>query len=165
MHKFVFLIGTSLIMTAIVAPDARADLCFRYQTTGGGTLVARGARLPAVDTCEPLAMFEFGGYMGAATGTICRSSLDDTVIFQYTYDGCITDYFESGICSLGIQNGSLPTVSSECRGTLAGGTPFHETNDGKVEVCSNIPVLGSGGAQCKGGFKHHIVEPPVITNK
>jgi hypothetical protein len=165
MHKLVFLIATGIVMTAIVAPDARADLCFRYQLTGGGTLVARGAKLPAVDTCEPLAMFENGGYFGAATGTICRDINDFTVIFQYTYDGCTTDYFESGICRLQIQNGSLPTVSSTCRGTLAGGTFFHETNDGIIEVCAGIPVLGGGGAQCKGGFKHHTDEPTVIPNK
>jgi hypothetical protein len=165
MHKFALLIGTATIMTAIAAPDARADLCFRYQTTGGGTLVARGAKLPAVNTCEPLAMFEQGGYGGAATGTICRDIADFTIIFQYTYDGCLHDYFESGICRLQIQNGNLPTVSSTCRGTLAGGASFHEIDDGILEVCDGIPVPGGGGGQCLArGFKHHTAEPQPIPN-
>ena len=79
----------------ISTPDAKADLCFRYQNTSSGLLVARGAKLPAENTCEPLAMFEDGGFLGAATGTICVSATGFTVIFQYTYDGCVADYFES----------------------------------------------------------------------
>jgi hypothetical protein len=49
MHKS-FMIVLTLVSLAYVS-SARADLCFRYQTTGGGTLVARGAKLPAVNTC------------------------------------------------------------------------------------------------------------------
>jgi hypothetical protein len=164
MRKFALLIGTAIIMTAIAAPDARADLCFRYRTTSGGTLVARGASLPAVNTCAPLAMFEQEGYGGAATGTICVDAADFTVIFQYTYDGCISDYFESGICRLQIQNGNLPTVSSTCRGTLAGGASFHEIDDGILEVCDGIPVSGGGGGQCLARGKRHNVEP-VMPNR
>jgi hypothetical protein len=147
----------------ISTPDAKADLCFRYQNTSSGTLVARGAKLPAENTCEPLAMFEDGGFLGAATGTICVSATGFTVIFQYTYDGCVADYFESGICRLQIQNGTLPTVSSTCRGTLAGGTFFHEFNDGIIEVCSGIQVPSGGGGQCR-PFKHHTVEPSTTPN-
>lgn len=159
------IVALGLVITS--APIAKADLCFRYQNTGGGVLVARGAKLPAVNTCEPLAMFEAGGFGGAATGTICRDINDFTVIFQYTYDGCTTDYFESGICRLQIQNGSLPTVSSTCRGTLAGGAHFFESNDGKIELCdaAQYPVPGGGGGQCYGGFKHHTVEPEVSPNR
>jgi hypothetical protein len=50
-------------------PDAKADLCFRYGT--GGFLVAKGATLPAQNTCESLALFEpdqSGGRGGAANG-------------------------------------------------------------------------------------------------
>ena len=83
----------------IVYPTlASADMCFRYQKTGGGTLVVKGGKLPAVNTCEPLAMFESGGLAGAATGSICRDINDFTVIFHYTYDACIGPghYFEFG---------------------------------------------------------------------
>jgi hypothetical protein len=50
-------------------------MCFRYLTaaTAGGTLVAKGAKLPAPNTCETLALFEKlqTGLEGAATGSIC----------------------------------------------------------------------------------------------
>jgi hypothetical protein len=39
------------------APSARADICFQY-TTGGAPVVAKGAKLPAPNSCEPLALFE-----------------------------------------------------------------------------------------------------------
>lgn len=51
-------------------PGARADLCFCYGT-GGGILVAKGATLPANNTCEALPLFEVGGLGDAATGSIC----------------------------------------------------------------------------------------------
>jgi|SRR6266568_1003209 hypothetical protein len=148
---------------------ARADMCFRYQVTGGGTLVAKGAKLPAVNTCEPLAMFENGGLAGAATGSICRDINDFTIIFHYTYDACIGpgSYFESATCRLQIQNGNLPTVSSSCRGTLAGGVPFLEVNDAILEFCdgTKLPVLGGGGGQCVGGFSHRKLEPAMTPSK
>ena len=58
-------------LAAVHAPGARADLCFRYGS-GGGTLVAKGAAVPAPNTCRTLAMFESGGSAGPATGSICR---------------------------------------------------------------------------------------------
>jgi hypothetical protein len=142
---------------------ANADMCFRYQKTGGGTLVAKGQRLPAVNTCAPLAMFEHGGLAGAATGSICRDIADFTIIFHYTYDACIGPghYFESATCRLQIQNGDLPTVSSTCRGTLAGGSGFFEIDDAVLEYCdgTKFPVLGGGGGQCfAGGFRHNRIE-------
>ena len=155
----------------IVYPTlARADMCFRYQKTGGGTLVVKGGKLPAVNTCEPLAMFESGGLAGAATGSICRDINDFTVIFQYTYDACIGPghYFESATCRLQIQNGNLPTVSSTCRGTLAGGSGFFEIDDAVLEYCdgAKFPVLGGGGGQCfAGGFRHNKIDPATPSSK
>ena len=133
------------------APAVIADLCFHYQKTGGGTLVAKRMLLPAVNTCAPLAMFENGGLIGAATGSICVDNEDFTVIFHYTYDGCLENYFESGTCRLQIQNGDLPTVSSSCRVTLADGTSFLEIDDGKLEHCNVASVPGGGGSTvCSG---------------
>jgi hypothetical protein len=33
---------TALSLVVVNSPSARADLCFRYVTTGGGTLVMQG---------------------------------------------------------------------------------------------------------------------------
>lgn len=165
-RKSLLLIGT-LGLVATGSPDARADLCFRYQTTGGGTLVARGAKLPAVNTCAPLAMFESGGLGGAATGSICVDINDFTIIFHYTYDACIGpgNYFESATCRLQMQNGDLPSVSSSCRGTLANGAGFLEINDAILQYCDGIPVPGGGGGQCVGGFSHHKFEPQTVPSR
>ena len=161
-----FMIVLTLASLAFVE-SARADMCFRYQTSGGGTLVAKGAKLPAVNTCEPLAMFENGGLAGAATGSICVDINDFTVLFHYTYDACIGpgNYFESATCRLQIQNGDLPTVSSSCRGTLAGGAGFLEVNDAILEYCDGGPVLGGGGGQCVGGFSHRKREPSMVPSR
>src|SRR5215468_3110720 len=78
-----------------------ADLCFRYKKSGGGTLVARGADLPARDTCNSLALFEAGGQAGHANGMVCRDNVEGvTIRFHYTYDGCLggPTWFESGTC-------------------------------------------------------------------
>ena len=52
------LIFTALSLVVVNSPSARADLCFRYVTTGGGTLVMQGVTLPAPNTCQPVAMYE-----------------------------------------------------------------------------------------------------------
>ena len=114
----------ALLLTAALSliigstPNAGgADLCFRYKKSGGGTLVARGAQLPARDTCHSLALFESGGQGGHANGMICRDNVESTTIrFHYTYDGCLggPTWFESGTCyiQLTANNGF---VSSSCR--------------------------------------------------
>jgi hypothetical protein len=150
------LLAAVLGLVVTCAPIAKADICFRYQKTSGGTLVAKGAKLPAVNTCEPMALFESGGLAGAATGSICRDINDFTLVFHYTYDSCIgpDSYSESATCRLQIQNGNLPTVSSTCRGT-ANGTGFFEIDDAVMEFCGDgISVPGGGGGQCLGGFSH-----------
>ena len=144
-------------------PNARADLCFHY-STGGGTLVARDATLPRESTCQPLALFEAGGRIGAANGMLCRDTVGGaTLVFHYTYDACVGpgSYFESATCRLQINNaGSLPTVSGICRGVFASGSG-HQTLttfvDGspKIEQCTGVDVPGGGGGQCFGkGFFH-----------
>ncbi len=91
-----FIAALGLVVAS--APSARADICFQYQKSGGGILVAQGATtIPAVNACQPLAMYEgaVGGLGGAATGSICTDGTEDTtIVYHYTYDGCIGNYFE-----------------------------------------------------------------------
>jgi hypothetical protein len=92
----------ALGLVAASSPGFGADICFHYLGTGGGTLVAKGAKLPAPNTCETLALFEKlqTGHEGAATGSICMDVNGATALFHYTYDGCTGYYFESATCRL-----------------------------------------------------------------
>ncbi len=158
------LLITSLGFVFLSVPNAKADLCFRYAKSGGGTLVALGAQLPANNSCQPLALFESGGLIGAANGMICRDGVDNrTIIFHYTYNGCGSDYFESATCRIQLDDNNK-TASSSCRGTLANGTPFTEINDAVIETCSGMVVPGGGGAACSGGFSHRtgVAAPPMM---
>ena len=161
-------------------PDAKADLCFRYGS-GGGIAVAKGAKLPEPGTCQPLALYEVapGGRAGAANGMICRDGPGAgglTIIFHYTYDACTGggSYFESATCRLQLGSagpGTLPTVSSSCRGTYGHApstpnpVPLKNFVDStlKLDDCSGVDttVPGGGGAQCSGkfGFSHQEEEP------
>jgi hypothetical protein len=137
-------------------PDAKADLCFRYST--GGIHVAKGAKLLEPGTCQPLALYEVqpGGRAGAANGMICRDGPGAgglTIIFHYNYDACLGpgSYFESATCRLQLSSagpGTLPTVSSSCRGTSSGGPFLDQTL--KLDDCAGVDttVPGGGGAQC-----------------
>jgi hypothetical protein len=155
------LIFTALSLVVFNSPSARADLCFHYTKTGGGTHVLRGATLPAANTCQPVAMYEVGGLAGAATGSICLDGFgDNTVVFHYTFDACTGSYFESGTCRLQLANdGSLPTISSTCRITL--GVFYVEVDDGVLESCDAttfaLQVPGGGGGQCLGSTPHRAV--------
>jgi hypothetical protein len=158
------LVFTALCLVVASVPSARADLCFRYTTSGGGTLVMQGvAALPAPNTCRPVAMYEAVdapevGLAGAATGSLCFGGADGrTVVFQYTYDGCTGDYFESGVCRLQLPNdGSLPTSSSTCRLTLGSGIFYVEVDDGQIFSCDStkLSLPGGGGGQCHGATPH-----------
>jgi hypothetical protein len=150
MHRTILLsavIGLSLAN----ATGARADLCFRYTKSGGGTLVAKDAKVPEPGTCQPLAplaLFEVGGALGAANGMICRDGPGvggRLILFHYNYDACLgsgdpepNSYTESGTCRLQLGSagsGSLPTQFSFCRLTLSGGKP------GSYGVRSHVPQL------------------------
>jgi hypothetical protein len=162
-NGLVVLASVGIFLTAV--PNTKADVCFRYAKSGGGTLVALGAQLPANNTCQPLALFEVGGLIGAANGMICRDGVDNrTIVFHYTYNGCSADYFESATCRIQLDD-SNKTSSSACRGTLANGSVFLELNDGTIEICSGnvVPGGGGGGAGCAGGFSHRtgVAVPPT----
>jgi hypothetical protein len=144
-HRTILL---SAVVTLSLAnpPDARADLCFRYTKSGGGTAVAKDAKLPEPGMCQSLALFEVGGSLGAANGMICRDSVGGlTILFHYNYDACRgsgdpepNSYTESGTCRLKLGSagpGTLPTVASFCRLTLSGGRP------GSYGVRSYVPQL------------------------
>jgi hypothetical protein len=146
-------------LICVNAASARADMCFRY-ASGGGTLVAKGATLPGANTCVPLAFFEDGGLQGAATGSICTAADGSTVIFHYTYDGCLSPYFESGVCrlQLGLAIGpvitgrevrghfgsgsrfGLPTTQSSCFGTYSQPGSTSPDTTAKLEYCDGPPV-------------------------
>jgi hypothetical protein len=117
------------------SPSARADICFQYGT-GGGIIVAKGASVPAPNTCIPVALVEQveGGRIGIATGSICTGdpgSSAPTLVYQYTYDACggPGGYFESATCRIDINGSSfgggidLPTQPtwqlSSCNGVFA----------------------------------------------
>jgi hypothetical protein len=149
-------------------PGARADLCFHYQKSGGGTLVAKGAKLPAPNTCETLPLFETDGgrggaagtkgLEGAATGSICTDVAGATVIFHYTYDGCLgpASYFESATCRLQLQNGNLPTTFGSCRGT-ANQSGFVD-DSAILQSCDNVQVPNDTAALCviRPGLSHKL---------
>jgi len=163
------LIFTALSLVIVNSPSARADLCFAYTKTGGGTLVMQGVNLPAPNTCQPVSLYEAapGTFGGAATGTLCHDATDGrTIVFQYTFDGCTGFYFESGICRLQLPNdGSLPTVSSTCRLTLGNGVFYLEVDDAVISSCSAsaMPVPGGGGGRCYGTTPHRgeTATPPT----
>jgi len=151
------LIFTALSLVVVNSPSARADLCFRYTVSGGGTHVLQGATLPAPNTCQPVAMYEVGGLAGAGTGSICQDGFgDSTLVFHYTFDGCTGNYFESGTCRFTLPaDGSLPTLGSTCRVTSGNGAFDVYVNDGVVSSCDGttyaLQVPGGGGGQCYSG--------------
>ena len=66
--------------------------------------------------------------LGAGTGSLCRSTQSNFVIFHCTYDACMplgsNNYFESATCRLQLSRDlGLPTAFSHCRGTVTSGKP------------------------------------------
>jgi hypothetical protein len=170
------LLTAFLVPVFASTPGARADMCFQYGT-GGGVAIAIGAKVPAINTCTPVSLVEqiYGGRLGLATGSICRSeegSSRPTLVFQYTYDACSGPggYFESATCriDLGI-NGDLPTTqpkdqNSWCNGVFANPAPHQSGplthfNDPTLRVwyCTGGPfvVPGGGSAQCFALSRQH----------
>jgi hypothetical protein len=161
-------------------PGARADMCFQYGS-GGGIAVAIGAKVPQINTCTPVSLVEqiYGGRLGLATGSICRSeegSSRPTLVFQYTYDACSGPggYFESATCRIDIGiNGDLPTKPSDqnsyCNGVYTGllpnqSGPLNQFNDNTLRVwyCGPSIVPGGGSAQCFAQRPHAKIDAAPV---
>jgi hypothetical protein len=157
--------GLGLVL--VTSTGANADICFQYGT-GGAPAVAKGAKLPAPNSCVPLALFEaneFGTRLGAANAMLCRDN-DITLVYHYNYDACTGpgSYSESATCRLAIPNGDLPSASSNCNGQYTGLLP-NQTGPAKqfsdftlkAWYCDGKDVPGGGfSAQClsRWGFSH-----------
>ena len=91
--------------------------------------------------------------LGAGTGSLCRSTQSNFVIFHYTYDACMplgsNNYFESATCRLQLSRDlGLPTAFSHCRGTVTSGKPgevgkvgnFYYTDDLVISSCDSNDI-------------------------
>lgn len=91
--------------------------------------------------------------LGAGTGSLCRSTESNFVIFHYTYDACMplgsNNYFESATCRLQLSRDlGLPTAFSHCRGTITSGKPgevgkvdnFYYTDDLVISSCDSNDI-------------------------
>ena len=177
-----------VLLTAFLLPvfasasGARADICFQYGT-GGGVVIAIGAKVPPVNTCIPVSLVEqiYGGRLGLATGSICNSeqgSSRPTLVFQYTYDACTGPggYFESATCRIDLEvpSGNLPDKPSNqnswCNGVYVSlpsnqSGPLTQFNDSTLKAwnCTGGPfvVPGGGSAQCFARrLRDRTVDPP-----
>lgn len=162
LRKNHILMVTLGLLSASGVSASATDLCFRYPTSGGGTLVAKGfnPQIPPVgqeNTCKPFNAAEVGfsggpgGFLGAATGTVCVSRDGGTFLFQYSYHnfrplkGAFDSYFESGTCRFSVHS-DTKRVAGPCRGTfltINAGTPHHGPikEDGEFFICTD-DVLG-----------------------
>jgi len=146
----------ALALVSASATSAQAGLCLRFSKSGGGTLIAKGATLPAPQTCQMLPFVERAPVNppettlgGAATGFICTDANGSAVaLVHYTYDGCIgpDSYFESATCRFELQNiVTLPSISGGCRGKVSGksapgvGDTMHDfvAGDAVLESCND----------------------------
>ena len=132
MLKPILFITVAFALVVAGTPNARAAMCFQYTKSGGGIYVAQ-AKIPEPNTCITFALYEVGTtpgltQLGAGTGSLCRSTQSNFVIFHYTYDACIPfrggNYFESATCRLHL-GGTPPALTgpSVCRGALITGIP------------------------------------------
>jgi hypothetical protein len=169
-------LASAAALSLVVSTAAHADLCFRYTKSGGGTVVARGAKVPAPNTCITLALYEVDGrygkgLQGAATGSLCTDWAGATMIYHYTYDGCLgpNRYFESATCRLQLRDGNVPTTFGGCRGTVnnTGFTDdslvaeFCNGEDVALRVPNDLPAL----CVIKPGLNRKLDEvPPGVTD-
>jgi hypothetical protein len=162
LRKSHVLIATVGLLCASGASASATDLCIRYPVSGGGMIVAKGfnPQIPPVgqeNTCKPFNGTEVdfnggpGGFLGAATGTVCVSQDGGTFLYHYSYHnfshlrGSFDSYFESGTCRFAVHS-DTKRLAGPCRGTyltsLAGHTgqgAFQE--DAEFFVCSGSDVI------------------------
>jgi hypothetical protein len=82
------IVTVAFALIIVTAPNARAAMCFQYTKSGGGISVAQ-ATLPEPNKCITFALYEVGDkpgttLLGAGTGSLCRSTQSNFVIFHYT---------------------------------------------------------------------------------
>ncbi|MGJ0507923.1 MAG: hypothetical protein ACR652_12545 [Methylocystis sp.] len=158
------ILALGLVLAASLG--AKADICFQYKT-GGAPLVAKGAKLPAPNTCVPLAIFEAQeppgqpqGRLGAANAMLCKDK-DITLLFHYDYDACIGpgSYSESATCRLSTQLGDLPSTASTCNGQYFvlmpnQSGPAKQFTDFTLNAwyCDGKDVPIDSAANCRGGL-------------
>jgi len=151
------IVTVAFALIIVTAPNARAAMCFQYTKSGGGISVAQ-ATLPEPNKCITFALYEVGDkpgttLLGARTGSLCRSTQSNFVIFHYTYDACMplgsNNYFESATCRLQLSRDlGLPTAFSHCRGTVTSGKPgevgkvdnFYYTDDLVISSCDSNDI-------------------------
>ncbi len=119
-HKGRMLLAALGLVGASVA-GAQADLCFDY-STGGGTSVGKGFKIPAPNQCKPFNGFEYKTEGGMLTGTGCTSATGEVFILHYSYHDNKTSYpqssyFESGVCRVPLPL-SPGGNSGACTGTV-----------------------------------------------
>jgi hypothetical protein len=158
---------TALGLVVDSAPGVRADICFQYQT-GGAPVVAKGAKLPAPESCEPLALFEAArpdSRFGAANALLCRDS-GSILTYHYDYDACLGlgSYSESATCRLQLgNNNDLPTNGISCNGQYFALMPFQTgpakqfTDPTLRAFYCNEPVPGY--TVCNGSSKPPFTHP------
>lgn len=157
MLKPILFVTVAFALVVASTPNARAAMCFQYTKSGGGVSVAQ-ADLPQPNKCITFALYEVGTTpgltaLGAGTGSLCRSTQSNFVVFHYTYDACIpfgrSNYFEFGTCRLELSRDlGFPTAFSVCRGAVIGGVPgqvgkvgnFTNTDDLVISSCDSNDI-------------------------
>ncbi len=180
MLRKTLLLIASLAPAIAIMPGARADICFEYGT-GGGTSVAKGAKVPPVNTCIRVTPVDLGARLGVATGSICQvfpQTGSPMIVFQYTYDACTGpgSWFESATCRIRLSDtGDLPSErdpgqSSSCNGIYAAPdtnktSPVTQFSDISLRVwdCtnSNLSVPTGSPGQCIGSPPMSRSHPPL----
>jgi hypothetical protein len=151
------IVTVAFALIIVTAPNARAAMCFQYTKSGGGISVAQ-ATLPEPNKCITFALYEVGDkpgttLLGAGTGSLCRSTQSNFVIFHYTYDACmpLAATTTSSRRPAGFSQSrdlGLPTAFSHCRGTVTSGKPgevgkvgnFYYTDDLVISSCDSNDI-------------------------
>ena len=131
MLKPILFVTVAFALVVASTPNARAAMCFQYTKSGGG--VSRGpGGLPQPNKCITFALYEVGTTpgltaLGAGTGSLCRSTQSNFVVFHYTYDACIpfgrSNYFELGPATELAGTSAFPRRSAFVGGRSSGAFP------------------------------------------
>jgi hypothetical protein len=134
-------LAIALASLGTTATTAKAvDLCFSYQ--GGGSIVAKGFKVPRRNRCTPFNGFQVVGG-GGFTGVGCTSADGAQMILSYRLQDDRrgpTGYFEAGTCRIPVSLTPGAGVGG-CSGTAisAPGTAVHFVDVATIRLC-NIDV-------------------------